>query len=298
MSHWSHYKVPHPRVTMVNRFKTICIVFVFLLAALFFQTYRIIELQTNIEEENTLQMKKINEYYNQLDSICNAIKIKSSSPTELIFNTMKFVNNNTTHLIDEERDRYLNIPRYQFLMEVINRIYSISKDGVSDKPHLSCGLRAELMQNILQRYQISARINQIFSTDGDKPVFAHRLLEVFNPEVKRWELWDPDNNVFFIEIKSGLRANSLQLLLSANNQIIPSNGTITGWNETGTGHLKNVDGLQLEPTNPSHRFQTFILKQNLLYREISFDIPISFKDYIEKNAFRLVLVNGNGQIIY
>lgn len=101
-----------------------------------------------------------------------------------------WVNQNSVHLIDDEHDSYaFNISK------VVVRIWGF-RCAVNLKPHLSCGPRAYLLKEILDRLDYKTRIIDILEIVEGEPR-SHTLVEYFDNQLNKWVMQDPDFNVYF-----------------------------------------------------------------------------------------------------
>jgi len=173
-------------------------------------------------------------YLSQLDELKNIIKANCSaeSPAEIIRQTMEFVHDNSSHPTDGENSKCaIDIP------VVIQQLLLVSSGQRNVKPHLSCGSRSFVMREVLGRFGITSRLVQVFSDDYEH-VSGHRLLEVFNREKKKWEVWDPDYRVTYVDKFSKQPVGIMNIVFGVIENIVPKNGSVEGWKETGTQELR------------------------------------------------------------
>ena len=173
-------------------------------------------------------------YLSQLDELKNIIKANcsSESPAEIIRQTMEFVHDNSSHPTDGENGKCaIDIP------VVVQQLLLVSSGQRNPKPHLSCGSRSFVMRELLGRFGITSRLVQIFS-DAYDHVRGHRLLEIFNRDKKEWEVWDPDYRVTYIDRYKKMPVDITALVFGDIERIVPKNGFVTGWTETGTEVLR------------------------------------------------------------
>ncbi len=174
------------------------------------------------------------EYSRNLNKIKNIVKASciGESATDIIRQTMEFVHDNSLHLIDSEHRKYaFDIP------VVIKKLLLTYHGQESEKPHLSCGPRSFVMREVLGCFGITSRLVQIFSDEYDN-VQGHRILEVFNPQEKKWEVWDPDYRVIYVDRYTKKPVDIMALVFGDINRIVPKNGIVKGWEETATEHLR------------------------------------------------------------
>jgi len=152
--------------------------------------------------------------------------------TGKILKIMVFVNSNSEHLIDQEHAKYAFDP-----VEVLERMSDYSSGKSKQKPHLSCGPRADAMKSLLDAACIVSRRVHVYSnTEGG--ISSHTFLEVMNPDSNRWECWDPDFNVFFLD-PEGAKVGIAELIQGDCEKITPcSPDGIQGWDPTKTARLK------------------------------------------------------------
>ena len=96
-------------------------------------------------------------------------------------------------------------------------------------PHLTCGSRALTMKAILDKLGKENRVVMIFS-DNFSRVRSHTFLEVWNQQTQRWEIQDPDLNIFYQNTATLSRASTLELVLGQIEHFEPcSSETSCGW---------------------------------------------------------------------
>ncbi|MBW2034247.1 MAG: hypothetical protein JRI94_11790 [Deltaproteobacteria bacterium] len=173
-------------------------------------------------------------YLKHLDEIKNIIKANCSveSTTDIIRKTMEFVHDNSLHLIDSEHRKYAFD-----ISVVVNKLLLTYSGQENEKPHLSCGPRSYVMREILTRFGITSRLIQVYSDEYDN-VQGHRILEVFNLQEKKWEIWDPDYRVIYVDRYTKKPVGIMDLVFGDMSKIVPRNGFVEGWKETGTEHLR------------------------------------------------------------
>ena len=125
--------------------------------------------------------------------ICNEVKaLIDEEGSDLVKTTIirNWVNQNSTHLIDNEHDSYAFD-----LSKVVVRVWGY-RNSLYSRPHLSCGPRAYLMKEILDRLGFNSRIIDILEVNKGNPQ-SHTLLEYYDNELSKWIMQDPDFNVFY-----------------------------------------------------------------------------------------------------
>jgi len=166
-------------------------------------------------------------------------------------------------------------------------------DSTSEKIHLSCGLRSQLMKKILSQFNIYSHIVQFFSDQGTM-IKGHRLLEVFNPETRAWELWDPDFRVTYINRNSGRSVDSVFFIFGDKKEIIPKNGEIKGWEATKTAHLRDdfAGAVMFEKMRAASPGNLIIINKNQFDLNKIYSDGSTFKKFASTslNVPRIILV--------
>ncbi|MBW2119894.1 MAG: hypothetical protein JRH09_18520 [Deltaproteobacteria bacterium] len=178
------------------------------------------------------------EYSRNLNNIKDIIKANCSveSTTDIIRKTMEFVHDNSLHLIDCEHRKYAFDISVDISV-VVNKLLLEYNGQENKKPHLSCGPRSFVMREVLGCFGITSRLIQVYSDEYDN-VQGHRILEVFNPQEKKWEIWDPDYRVTYVDRYTKKPVDIMALVFGDINRIVPKNGIVKGWEETATEHLR------------------------------------------------------------
>lgn len=154
-----------------------------------------------------------------------------SSESERIDFIRNWVYEKSIHKIDTEHKKYaFNTPR---VLSMLWKTHQTTKGHA----HLSCGPRAMAMKSILEKLEIQNRIISIF-TDDNPEVNSHTFLEVFNKETKRWELQDPDFNIYYIALDTQERVATAQLIWGDLDSITPVSIDKKGWKNNNVEHLK------------------------------------------------------------
>jgi hypothetical protein len=154
-----------------------------------------------------------------------------ASPTARIDFVRTYVYSHSVHKIDAEHDDYaFDTPR------VLAMLVAHQQDGAA-LPHLSCGPRAFAMREILEGLGISSRLVSVFSDDFDD-FPSHTFLDVLNTETGRWEVQDPDRNVYYMD-DSGQRVGTLRLVLGDLSTVTPHSADASGWAATGMTRLRD-----------------------------------------------------------
>jgi len=167
--------------------------------------------------------------------IAAELALRASTHEQRVQAALDFVHDNSEHRIDAEHDLHaFDTPR------VLQWMWLRHTGQRTDLPPLSCGPRASAMHTLLDELGISSRLVQVFSSRGDE-VGAHRFLEVLDPRTSRWECWDPDNAVCYVEASTRERVGVEQLILQGSQQVVPRRGDLAGWEALQLGWLGEQD---------------------------------------------------------
>lgn len=268
------------------------IVFV-LLAGFAYQTFRVVQLNNELNQAYPAEQFCSDKHMKNLDQIRTIVSTGAANSTDIIHNTMKFIYENSTHDLVEEgiNQSYM----FESVESGIDHLIKAYNNPGYDKIMLSCGPRAMLMSYVLSYLSMDSRLVQVYS-DENYSFAAHRLLEIYNPDTRRWELWDPDHQVTYIDRKTKQRIDGLKFVFSDKADILPVNGSIVGWEENqATNMKKGFDGAILyenqSVTEPGALFSV----DSTLY-DINKEIynGRSLKDMLqdEYRHARLVMVNS------
>jgi len=131
-----------------------------------------------------------------------------------------YIYEHSVHLIDKEFYSY-----WHDIAHLMKRIRLHALDPEQNRPpHTECTTRAALMYWILKQAGIRSRIIVVYA--GDDITDSHAFLEVYNPESEKWEIQDPDYNIYWALADSGARASTEDLLshhpITENFQICKS----------------------------------------------------------------------------
>lgn len=143
-----------------------------------------------------------------------------------------FIHHNSIHLIDEEHGHYAGNTNL-----ILNWTIDVAQHTRDEKPHLSCGPRADILKKMLTWYGIRNRIVQIYSDEYDD-VRSHTFAEVYNPLYKTWHIQDADFNIYYQNAK-GERVDIATLVFENQpDSILPVSGKKIGWEQNNLVFLK------------------------------------------------------------
>lgn len=93
---------------------------------------------------------------------------------------------------------------------LLRQLFAASQ-GKGDKPGLTCGPRAQLLERIFLAWRFRVRLVSIFFVNySPDEIGSHTYVEVLNPDSRRWEAVDPDNNLYYID-ETGRRLSTLEI---------------------------------------------------------------------------------------
>jgi len=182
-----------------------------------YEMKRIVRSQFNMNENKNEYLKNIKESFTS---------ISFGNKTELIDSVRKFVN---AHSIHRERTKY-HRERAFLVDSVLKDMWLLNQKKFDSIPHLSCGPRAYAMHSILRSLNIPVRIvMQIYPGNEIK---SHTTLEVFNDNHNRWELQDPDLNVYFKDTVLNERISMLGMKNIDETHYAPCKDDSCTWDHT------------------------------------------------------------------
>ncbi len=205
-----------------------------------------------------------------------------------------FVNTNSIHKIDDEFWSYRNDDAL-VVSRLIDRYL-----GRGDPPHLECSGRSGVMGKIIRRIGMDVRSVSIYQHRQSVGFRSHTFLEVFNGQTSRWEIADPEYDLYYVDRITGARASTQDLLTRPLDEFIPcSESGRCGW------HITSSDGAKAG--NLSDYFGLAAVKHNgkrlLMVNNQRFDLEkpvevdgeqIAYCDYISKNCRgEIILFEGD-----
>lgn len=130
---------------------------------------------------------------------------------------MDWVNRNSVHMIDAEHDAYAT-DRARVLRMLLDH-----SEGVGPVPHLSCGPRAQALEDVLTAMGCVSGHFGLKDRDG----FGHVALEVYGPDGPF--IADADYNVTYRVIATGERASVADLIGLGADGVEPCDAERCGW---------------------------------------------------------------------
>jgi hypothetical protein len=146
--------------------------------------------------------------------------VKSEIYREILLATQKFVNNNSIHGVSPP---YCDLWKEECKDQMAEAFNDAVEGG--KKPDVFCSHRAFVMRLILSYgYGLKTRrVNLV-----NRTMSGHVMVEVYNPDTQRWELYDPD---YYIYYQTGGKVLSLEdvIRLDPENDYVPCSSKGCGW---------------------------------------------------------------------
>lgn len=152
---------------------------------------------------------------------------KPTNKTELIDMARWFVRNGFIGKYDV--DVWYDENKYDTEL-VLETLYQHHLDPSSEPAHLDCQPSSRALASILNYFGFQTRLVALLTDDYDY-VASHAMVEVLNPDSGKWELQDPQYNLFFYDSLTGQRVSAIDIVFNGTENIIPSNGRLHGWDK-------------------------------------------------------------------
>ena len=258
---------------------------ILLAIGLIFQTAMLIKANNEIQDykgQNSCSISRFEdaEYLAKLAQIRKFILEDNRTPTEVIHAACGFVYNNSRHAVDSEHANLAAMEFSDAMRTILDGVICSANGNKDKKPHLSCGFRAYVLHDLLKAFKIESRLLLILH-DDPKCYGLHRQLEVFNPETRQWEVWDPDYNVWFEDSDTGRRIGIIELLYRDLNQVTPMNSNTSGWEKTDTKMLLDggYKGVMFEGPDTRTKHNLILINSRRFDLEKTSNDGLTFKDY-------------------
>jgi len=173
--------------------------------------------------------------------------------------------------LPEDMENY-NYKKYLNARIVQEELLAAAKGG--EKPPLSCGPRTHASRWLLQEMGIKLRLVQ-FYTDRFAEVRGHRMLEAFNPETEKWELWDPSYDVYYENAITSQPIDAETLLAGKIDEFQPVGSGKTGWKEHDLEYLRDYFGAVLFEHED---FRIGMKNATIKINPLKFDLDKKFAD--------------------
>jgi len=226
------------------------------------------------------------EHAQTLHHISAIVRSQAFTKAELIDQVRIFVHSNTVHIDAGNKYAAFNTPY------ALSRMLQTYKSN--QKPlHLTCGSRAFAMKAILDYMGIDSRSVNIY-TDEEKRLRAHSFLEVENPDTKRWEIQDPEFNVYYVDSKTKERLSSIHMLFYEKERVIPvSKDGLAGWD------VNNVQKIYKKFKAVVYDTKNLDNKSIVIIRRERFDISRRFPENNNENFIEFANHNfGNPLFLF
>lgn len=147
----------------------------------------------------------------------------AAAPSVVFDRARMFVNDHSTHNIDAAFFALWRAPE-----RVATAVLAHAQGHLTEKPHLECSTRTHVLSGILRTLGFATR--QVVLYDHTRQLASHTLLEVLNPQTQRWEIEDPDYDIYWRHKASGKRA-SITAVVAAPEQHEPCGRAQCGWDQ-------------------------------------------------------------------
>jgi hypothetical protein len=137
---------------------------------------------------------------------------RGASQSELVDAVRRYVHAHSLHLMDAEHLTYT-----RDVTEILRRLRDAGR-GEGRRPHLACGSRARAMRALVGALALESRLVGLYTDDFDG-IEGHTLVEVRNAETARWELQDPDLNLHFVDLETGLRVSAAAFVWQSTQRL-------------------------------------------------------------------------------
>lgn len=200
-----------------------------------------------------------------------------------------FVHGNSLHEVEgADAERAWNTT---WVIESLHR----HAEGEGPPPELSCGPRAQAMRLIMAELGHETRTVHLFTDDHDN-IRSHTFVEAWDPEERRWEAYDPDFGIHYVdaEAEDTARLATRDLVFGDVEAAIPCDGgEICDWAAHGVEHLR--DGY-FEAVMYDHRLDDG--DSQILVNSERFDTEkvfpengnMTFTEFVEKQYERTTIV--------
>jgi hypothetical protein len=145
---------------------------------------------------------------------------RGNSPQDDFDSVRHFIQAHSVHANNSE----LNSIRKKgaFAQEMLKHVTGARPDAVP----MICGARSRLMHDLLEEMGYDAEVVHIFDADSSA---SHTFVRVLNPQTGKWETQDPDKNLFWRDVRSGIRISVSDYAPNHLDQVQPCNNKGCGW---------------------------------------------------------------------
>jgi hypothetical protein len=149
---------------------------------------------------------------------------KHASNSELFDAVRNYIHQNSRH---KEGTHYHQTRSFN-TDSVLKDIYKLKHRTSDNVPDMSCSPRAWAMRRILKAMSFETRILMFYQVRNEK-LFSHTVIEVKNKENDKWELHDPDVNIFFKDTVRGERVSFMAMKDMATSIYTPCRNDTCDW---------------------------------------------------------------------
>ena len=148
--------------------------------------------------------------YSQMSGIARQIYDQNLSPTETIDEVHRFIQKNSIADLQEDYDADYG--------DAIELMFNYAQGRSSERPHLLCDGRSTAMLTILSELGIESRLVFLYSPVPGY-LAQHTVLEVFNPELQRWQVHDLAWDFYYVDRKSLQRVSAERILFGPRENL-------------------------------------------------------------------------------
>lgn len=147
---------------------------------------------------------------------------ENASFHEQIDQIRAYIVNNSTLDMNEE---FYSIWRSD--EKILNRfLEGINKEKETLVP-LECATRTGVMQHLVQKLGYKTRTKYIYN-GHNKALLGHVLMDIYNPETKKWESQDPRYDLYWHHIETKQRVSFVEII-GKDYEYEPCNNQKCGW---------------------------------------------------------------------
>lgn len=172
-----------------------------------------------------LKQKKENLYFLQTVKIASLSDLKNkNSFYEQVDYLSDFINSNSQHLQDAEF-----FATWENSSLIAKNFIDHLEGRRKTTPHMECSTRRGLLAAILKNNMgYKTRSVDLYGPSDNHSLASHAALDIWNPDTKKWETYDPEFNIFWINTKTRERISLLDAATEIHNAL-PCNQKGCSW---------------------------------------------------------------------
>ncbi len=148
--------------------------------------------------------------FDEMSGIARQIHDQNLSSTEAIDETHRFIQANSIPDFQKDYDADYG--------DAIALMFAYSQGRSNEKPHLLCDGRSTAMLTILRELGIESRLVFLYSPVPGY-LAQHTVLEVFNPELQRWQVHDLAWDFYYVDLESRERVSAERILFGPSENL-------------------------------------------------------------------------------